>query len=527
MSRILGRIPVYIVTGFLGTGKSSAINTLLRSRSSRMGLASMEQGHTALKGGDIVTLPLTSQGNLKYTTYLLKAYNEHHDMRELWLEWNGMVPFSVCAELFLKTKLRQYYYIKEVLFVTTPAFCCHMLGKTGDAVVSQLAQADRVLLWDGPGETAVHVAAAVSVLRELRPNIPIHTMSSLKTEKDIQAVCKAPSKQSWSLYTILTVLAAAVYLFFASSTDPAHASFHVTITFWMASLLQSLPFLVLGILCSAALQLYVPPSWLETMLCRSLPKSMACALICAFFFPVCDCAAVPMCKSLLARKVPLPSALLFTLCSPLVNPVVMLSTYYAFFGHPEVMWYRLLFGVGAALCVSLSFLGSRSMPPSMSLGRSLPPSFYMARRRDVVPAGTSGKCMQFLLQTKGEFFRTVPYILVGTLIVSLFQVSSTTIVQWYSMTGNIAMTIEIMMAMAFLLSICSTSDAIIARNLTAVIPLPGVLAFLITGPMIDVKNILLWLSLFPRFFVLRLAVCILLFCFLFSFGAALYLGSVI
>ena len=67
-----------------------------------------------------------------------------------------------------------------------------------------------------------------------------------------------------------------------------------------------------------------------------------------------------------------------------------------------------------------------------------------------------------------------------------------------------------MMALAFCVSICSTADAIIARSFVSVIPLPGILAFLIFGPLLDIKNYVLLRNLFPSSFVKVYSISIIL-----------------
>jgi uncharacterized membrane protein YraQ (UPF0718 family) len=61
-----------------------------------------------------------------------------------------------------------------------------------------------------------------------------------------------------------------------------------------------------------------------------------------------------------------------------------------------------------------------------------------------------------------------------------------------------------MMALGFLLSLCSTSDAFIAATFVA-FPAVSKLAFLVFGPMMDLKLLFLYSSVFRKRFVLGLA----------------------
>ena len=95
----------------------------------------------------------------------------------------------------------------------------------------------------------------------------------------------------------------------------------------------------------------------------------------------------------------------------------------------------------------------------------------------------------------------MPFILIGSILSSGLQLYLPK--QWLhdiSLSGFI-LVILAMMVLAFCVSICSTADAIIARSFITVIPLPGILAFLIFGPLLDIKNYVLLRNLFPSSFV--------------------------
>lgn len=67
-----------------------------------------------------------------------------------------------------------------------------------------------------------------------------------------------------------------------------------------------------------------------------------------------------------------------------------------------------------------------------------------------------------------------------------------------------------MMGAAFVLSICSTSDAFIARNFINQFSVGSILGFLILGPMIDIKNLIMLLGNFKAGYVVRLVGSLLL-----------------
>ncbi len=243
-------------------------------------------------------------------------------------------------------------------------------------------------------------------------------------------------------------------------------------------------------------------------------------------FPVCDCAAIPVFRSLLSRQVPLPAALLFMLSGPLINPVVIASTYIAFWGRPEIVGLRIGMGLAAALLVSCSFWRCRragDLTDTAGIAVSLCAYQPVSARRQPAWLITF---LQVMLHSEQDFFRMIPYLIVGAFISAGFQVFGADVLSQYALYNNLFVSIELMLALAFFLSLCSTSDAMIARNLSAHIPLPGVMAFLIMGPMLDVKNFLLLRGLFPEWFVCRLSLTILFVCLFLAVVLAVYQGGI-
>ena len=81
------------------------------------------------------------------------------------------------------------------------------------------------------------------------------------------------------------------------------------------------------------------------------------------------------------------------------------------------------------------------------------------------------------------------------------------------------------MAIAFLCSLCSTSDAVIAASMTGVLPASAMLAFLLFGPMLDLKNtLMLVMECRPRF-IIRFVVTVAAACFLVAVAIHLTTGA--
>ncbi|RYD05536.1 hypothetical protein N752_09320 [Desulforamulus aquiferis] len=88
-------------------------------------------------------------------------------------------------------------------------------------------------------------------------------------------------------------------------------------------------------------------------------------------------------------------------------------------------------------------------------------------------------------------------------------------------TGSVA----VMMLVAFLLSLCSGADAFVASTFVNTFTPGSVVAFMVFGPMVDLKNVLMMLAAFKWSFVLWLVLWVttLAFC----LGVAINLTAVI
>jgi uncharacterized membrane protein YraQ (UPF0718 family) len=111
-----------------------------------------------------------------------------------------------------------------------------------------------------------------------------------------------------------------------------------------------------------------------------------------------------------------------------------------------------------------------------------------------------------------DFLDTAMYFAIGVMITSVFntQVDQTRI---DAVAAHEYFAIPSMMGLAFVLALCSTSDAFIAAPMA--MPDSGLgsaakLAFLVFGPMLDVKLVFMYASVFRRKFMIWLCIALFL-----------------
>ncbi|MGW6911562.1 permease [Streptomyces sp. NPDC054940] len=260
-------------------------------------------------------------------------------------------------------------------------------------------------------------------------------------------------------------------------------------TVFVAVMVQALPFLVLGVLLSAAIAVFVPPSFFA----RALPGRPALAVPVAgaagAVLPGCECASVPVAGALVRRGVTPAAALTFLLSAPAINPIVLTATAVAFPGNPEMVLARLVASLLVACAMGWLWLrlGRTDWlrPPShLSYdGQSKGEAFWGSVRHDVMHAGG--------------------FLVVGAMAAATLKavVPET----WLSAAAdNPVLSVLALAVLAVVLSICSEADAFVAASLSQ-FSLTARLTFLVVGPMIDLKLFAMQAGTFGRAFALRFA----------------------
>jgi uncharacterized protein len=287
--------------------------------------------------------------------------------------------------------------------------------------------------------------------------------------------------------------------------------------FWFSFLalaFEGLPFVLVGSLISGFIAAFVP----SRVITRFLPKNRFLATLVSgllgLIFPVCECGVVPVVRRLLDKGLPLSCGITYMLASPIVNPLVAISTYAAFRAQQPGLntGIRLISGYLVAVIVGMAV--SRLDPSRLLAGQAVP---TRARRRtalsiaampDSPDASRGVSLMQRVIGAvqlaSDDFIDTAIYFMIGAAVASIFN---TAIDQRIilPLASSPVLSVAAMMVIAGILTLCSTSDAFIAATFTA-FPIPARMAFLIFGPMFDFKLLFLYSALLKKRTVVALGV---------------------
>ena len=264
--------------------------------------------------------------------------------------------------------------------------------------------------------------------------------------------------------------------------------------------IEALPFILLGALVSGLIAVYVPERVFSRIARLPLALQLPGAAVGALAFPVCECGSVPVARRLIARGVHPAAGIAFMLAAPILNPIVLVSTWLAYRGR----------GLGAEMVLGRAGLGlALAAVAGWAIGRQ---GAAVLRQGRGETGGHGAPCHgheshrrrgeEFVGHFTGDFLFMGKFIVIGAALAALYQtVVSQSIVS--GVAGTVVVSALALMALAFMLSLCSEADAFVAVSFTA-FPLGSQLAFLVFGPIADMKLALLYSAAFRRAFVLRL-----------------------
>ena len=294
---------------------------------------------------------------------------------------------------------------------------------------------------------------------------------------------------------------------------------------FLSILFEGAPFILLGTLVSGFIDIYLPAGTMD----RFLPKNRNLAVVVAGLlgavFPVCECAVVPVIRRLVKKGLPVSCAITYMLAAPIVNPITALSTWKAFQGQNAAMMTCSRLLLGFLIAVAVGLIVSR-LPLAMVLKDRLLKSLDEPDKNHAHDdcghehgaccghhhasdghghADQDNRLVAAFRSAQKDFVDVGVYFAIGVSITALFNTGIAPGAVWLDgLAGSVVGAPAALMALAFILSLCSTSDAFIAATLDK-FSWGAKLAFLTFGPMMDVKLIFLYQTVMRKNFIIALA----------------------
>lgn len=269
-------------------------------------------------------------------------------------------------------------------------------------------------------------------------------------------------------------------------------------------LVEALPFLLIGVAIAALARRFAPGGrWLRRLPAHPVWGPLTGAAL-GFALPACECGNVPVARRLLVGGAPVGTGLGFLFAAPVLNPIVLASTWAAF---PDKPWMLLARPLGAVVLALGLTLVLRQLPEAelfrtdlleeRRLNQPLSSVSLLERRAGVVglsepmaapePQGRPSWAT-VLHHGSREFIDLALLLVLGCAIAALVQ--SLLPRQWLLAVGGApTLSILALMALSLVLSVCSSVDAFLALGFAAQVTPGALLAFLLLGPVIDLKLI--------------------------------------
>ena len=268
-------------------------------------------------------------------------------------------------------------------------------------------------------------------------------------------------------------------------------------------LLESLPFLLLGVAIAALARWLVPQAaWVRRLPRNPLLTPVVGALL-GFALPACECGNVPVARRLLASGAPLGTGFGFLFAAPVLNPIVLASTWAAFPDQPWLLVARPLgaFLIALALSVLLGLMGeSALLAPALleerRLSQPLSEVGLLERGSGVLGASAAQlpppapesklSLAEVLHHSSREFISLLVLLVLGCGFAAAVQAWLPR--AWLLAVGSApTLSVLALMLLALVVSVCSSVDAFLALGFAAQVTPGALLAFLLLGPVVDLK----------------------------------------
>jgi len=310
-----------------------------------------------------------------------------------------------------------------------------------------------------------------------------------------------------SLWVIVGLLIVAVLLAAIIGTgQDAGTILSIYSTRFLGIFIEAMPFLLLGSLMSGVIDSFLTPDDITRIVPRNPFLATLFGTFMGFAFPVCECGVVPVVRKLYSKGLPTSVGVAFLLAAPVMNPVVIVSTYVAF-GFGPVLIGRVLGTIVVAVGVGLVFaLGAR--PQEILQPSALMPVMGGSGDIALPRVQTTRKPLRrglrdALRNANYEFFEMGRYLILGSLLAAAMQTLISQDVMLALGRGPV-ISVVVMILLAFVLSVCSTVDAFLALAFVGTFTTGSILTFLTFGPMVDIKSTLMFMGVFKRRTVLYL-----------------------
>lgn len=275
---------------------------------------------------------------------------------------------------------------------------------------------------------------------------------------------------------------------------------------------EALPFIILGAIIAGILEELLPQQALSKLLPKHFLPAVLIGGALGLIFPMCECGIVVVMRRLLKKGLPLSCCIAYMLAGPILNPIVLGSTAVAFFPHgADIGWTVLLLRAGLGYLVAcvtglvVHHLAGKWGMNQLLTPTAIPPAppkggLSLGLAADATTPGPKKTLSQRLSNISAtalnDFIDITVFLIIGSLLSALVKADPNLIANVEGMSRqNPIVAVPLLMGLAFVLCLCSEADAFLAASFKSM-SLSAKLAFLVYGPMLDIKLLLMYTRVF-------------------------------
>lgn len=506
------KIKLFILNALLASGKTYLLNEVLKDQ--EFNLPQIDKAYFYCELG--LQKPRVPETYLVYSyspaellcdikTFLAEQQenNSNNDVY-IFIEYNGSWPLS---SFLINLKKDLNLRADEILYLLLPEKYDREKLEFGDFYHEGLKQASVILIPTTNDLRSDDLLMTVKKTYHQAKIISAADWSTLISSlKNIFITSKSSTLISWLYFACF------IWAFFLARNFLQLPSFGNVFlylknfsTSFISLCLQIAPFILLSAFVSAVLQFFINENIFIKLTKKPMYIILPSFMLLSFIMPVCDCGLIPVSTRLVKKGLALEYALFFFFSSCILNPLVLASTYFAFPNQPELLLYRLIFGLLLAL-----FLFAIIRRNSFSL-------FYIDKdesKKLYCQAGDNflldnsvfttskfqnslfNKADMLFTHCTNEFFlmmkTLIPAIALTCILKLVISISDLSLIfanfSWFNLLG---MRLLFMVIALIFLGVCANANAFIAKNFAQILGMPYMILYMILSPLVDLKNVLL------------------------------------
>lgn len=524
------KIKIELILGLLESGKTNFINSMLESDefyNETIVVIQDEFGQTDInypndkiskKNINLITIEHNTDDDIN-ENYIKDIIIKYCPER-IFIETNGMKNSSYILKVFNNNVLKKLCIIDDIVSIIDAETFNLYYRNMQDLLVSQIFNSEKIILNNLNKFNKNEINNIISQIKNINETASIMEYSEFEDSPDYSYLELYDNNKN--IFTFKTYIFIFLIIFFFTALsafsllDFSISSQYMTTlnkfyTVFISILIEGIPFILIGSFVSALIQIYVSKEFIIKVFPHNIFLSCIIAAFAGIVFPICDCGTIPVVKGFIRKKVPTAACITFLLSAPIVNPIAIISTMYAFQDMKSVVIYRILSGIIIAILIGLIMHFFTRDNPNILKTNTDPLSCECSICSDSYEYSKASidTLRNIFFHTSDEFFNIGKFMIMGAFISSIFQTIVSFDRNLYFPNDN-RTSLLIMILLAFLLSVCSTSDAFIAKGFLKLFSLNSVMGFLVVGPMLDIKNTFMLFGNFKKTFVLKLIFCIVI-----------------